>query len=128
MAIDAIRPRLYALPARLRPPRAMRTLCFAAHWPWAKAFTLCWNRIGAITLLTALSRNPPHRPAAQRRRRGRYQASDTAWRPPERHPAWNPRKRLLANRKNPDCPDCHSNHTGCRRIESRLTRHARTIS
>jgi len=83
--INAMRHRLYALPARITHHARKRTLRLAAHWPWAAAFALCWNRIGAIAPPTALSRTPPHRPAAQRRKRGRHQASDTAWRPPPRH-------------------------------------------
>jgi hypothetical protein len=83
--LSAMRHRLYTIPGRLVRHARRRTLRLAAHWPWAVTFTLCWNRIGAIAPLTALSRTPPRRPAVGRRKRGRYQASDTAWRPPPRH-------------------------------------------
>ncbi|WP_460498730.1 transposase [Glycomyces tarimensis] len=47
--IDTMRHRLYALPARLARYARKRTLRLAKDWPWAKAFTRCWHRIGAIT-------------------------------------------------------------------------------
>jgi hypothetical protein len=49
--ITTMRHRLYAIPAKLARHARRRTLHLAADWPWAAAFTLCWNRIGAITPL-----------------------------------------------------------------------------
>jgi hypothetical protein len=46
--IKTRRHRLYAIPARLVRHARRRTLRLAKDWPWAAAFTLCWNRIGAI--------------------------------------------------------------------------------
>ncbi|WP_133884351.1 transposase [Glycomyces sp. NRRL B-16210] len=46
--IHAMRHRLYTIPGRLTRHARRRTLRLAVDWPWAKAFTLCWNRIGAI--------------------------------------------------------------------------------
>jgi hypothetical protein len=114
--IGAMRHRLYAIPARLARHARRRTLRLAAHWPWAASFALCWNRIGTIAPLTALSRTPPHRPAAQRRKRGRYQGSDTTWRHRHDTAARHLPTRSRTNREN---PDRHSNHTGHRRIEAK---------
>jgi hypothetical protein len=78
--IHTMRHRLYAIPAKVVRHARRRTLRLAASWPWATAFVLCWKRIGAIAPIAVLPQPPPHRPAAERRNRGRYQAGDDDWR------------------------------------------------
>lgn len=46
--IATMRHRLYAIPAKLASHARRRALRLTAGWPWAAAFTKCWQRIGAI--------------------------------------------------------------------------------
>ncbi len=47
---DTLRYRLWHLPATLTSHARRRTLAIAATWPWAKAFTTCWQRLSALPL------------------------------------------------------------------------------
>ncbi|MGW1008245.1 hypothetical protein [Streptomyces sp. NPDC002520] len=44
--------RLYHLPARLADHARRRWLRIDATWPWAEAFTTCWQRLTAFPALT----------------------------------------------------------------------------
>ena len=43
-----LRYRLLHLPGRLTRHARTRTLAIAADWPWAKAFTTCWDRLTSL--------------------------------------------------------------------------------
>lgn len=45
---DAMRFRLYHLPARLARHARRRILRIERSWPWAEAFTACWRRLAAL--------------------------------------------------------------------------------
>lgn len=45
---DTLRFRLWHLPARLATHARRRVLKIAADWPWASAFTDCWNRLATL--------------------------------------------------------------------------------
>jgi hypothetical protein len=50
--IDTMRFRLYHLPARLTKHARRRWLRIEATWPWADAFTTCWQRLSEIPVVT----------------------------------------------------------------------------
>lgn len=50
--IDTMRFRLYHLPARLAKHARHRWLRVEAPWPWAEAFTTCWERLTALPAIT----------------------------------------------------------------------------
>lgn len=45
---ETLRFRLWHLPARLATHARARVLKISADWPWANAFTTCWNRLAAL--------------------------------------------------------------------------------
>ena len=45
---DTLRYRLWHLPARLTRHARRRWLTISDSWPWRDAFTLCWQRLGAL--------------------------------------------------------------------------------
>lgn len=45
---ETLRYRLWHLPATLAFHARRRTLAIAETWPWATAFTTCWQRLGAL--------------------------------------------------------------------------------
>jgi len=45
---ETLRYRLWHLPARLTRHARRRWLTISATWPWADAFALCWQRLGAL--------------------------------------------------------------------------------
>jgi hypothetical protein len=49
---DTMRFRLYHLPARLADHARRRRLRIDATWPWAQAFTTCWQRLAALPAVT----------------------------------------------------------------------------
>ncbi|MFJ9544339.1 transposase [Streptomyces sp. NPDC101225] len=49
---DTMRFRLYHLPARLADHARHRWLRIDATWPWAQAFTTCWQRLTALPAAT----------------------------------------------------------------------------
>jgi hypothetical protein len=49
---DTMRFRLYHLPARLADHARRRWLRIDATWPWAEAFTTCWQRLTAFAAVT----------------------------------------------------------------------------
>ncbi|MFG2885918.1 IS1380 family transposase [Streptomyces sp. NPDC048297] len=49
---DTMRFRLYHLPARLADHARRRWLRLEATWPWAQAFTTCWQRLNTLPVLT----------------------------------------------------------------------------
>jgi hypothetical protein len=49
---DTMRFRLYHLPARLADHARRRWLRIDATWPWATAFTTCWQRLTALPAVT----------------------------------------------------------------------------
>jgi hypothetical protein len=49
---DTMRFRLYHLPARLADHARRRWLRIEATWPWAEAFTTCWQRLAALPVVT----------------------------------------------------------------------------
>jgi len=49
---DTMRFRLYHLPARLADHARRRWLRIDATWPWANAFTTCWQRLTALPAVT----------------------------------------------------------------------------
>ncbi|WP_338898257.1 IS1380 family transposase [Streptomyces sp. TG1A-60] len=49
---DTMRFRLYHLPARLADHARRRWLRIERAWPWAKAFTTCWQRLTALPAVT----------------------------------------------------------------------------
>lgn len=44
--------RLYHLPARLADHARRRWLRIDPTWPWAEAFTICWQRLAAPRAVT----------------------------------------------------------------------------
>jgi hypothetical protein len=49
---DTMRFHLYHLPARLADHARRRWLRIERTWPWAKAFTTCWQRLTALPAIT----------------------------------------------------------------------------
>jgi serine/threonine protein phosphatase PrpC len=49
---DTMRFRLYHLPARLAKHARRRRLRIETTWPWAEAFTTCWQRLSALPAVT----------------------------------------------------------------------------
>jgi hypothetical protein len=49
---DTMRLRLYHLPARLADQARRRFLRIDATWPWAKAFTICRQRLTNLAAVT----------------------------------------------------------------------------
>ncbi|MGW4789930.1 IS1380 family transposase [Streptomyces sp. NPDC004230] len=49
---DTMRFRIYHLPARLADHARRRWLRIEATWPWATAFTTCWQRLTALPAIT----------------------------------------------------------------------------
>jgi Transposase DDE domain. len=49
---DTMRFRLYHLPARLSTHARRRYLRIETTWPWAQAFTTCWQRLTALPAVT----------------------------------------------------------------------------
>jgi hypothetical protein len=49
---DTMRFRLYHLPARLADHARRRWLRIDVTWPWAEAFTTCWQRLTALPAVT----------------------------------------------------------------------------
>ncbi|WTB19979.1 transposase (plasmid) [Streptomyces sp. NBC_00829] len=49
---DTMRFRLYHLPARLTDHARRRWLRIERTWPWATAFTTCWQRLTALPAVT----------------------------------------------------------------------------
>jgi hypothetical protein len=49
---DTMRFRLYHLPARLAHHARRRWLRIESTWPWATAFTTCWQRLTALPAIT----------------------------------------------------------------------------
>jgi hypothetical protein len=49
---DTMRFRLYHLPARLADHARHRWLRIERTWPWATAFTTCWQRLTALPAIT----------------------------------------------------------------------------
>ncbi|MEU1276349.1 hypothetical protein [Streptomyces sp. NPDC005799] len=49
---DTMRFRLHHLPARLADHARRRRLRIEATWPWAQAFTTCWQRLNTLPVLT----------------------------------------------------------------------------
>ncbi|RLV04349.1 IS1380 family transposase [Streptomyces griseocarneus] len=49
---DTMRFRLYHLPARLADHARRRFLRIETTWPWATAFTTCWQRLTALPIVT----------------------------------------------------------------------------
>jgi hypothetical protein len=49
---DTMRFRLYHLPARLADHARSRWLRIERTWPWAGAFTTCWQRLTALPAVT----------------------------------------------------------------------------
>ncbi|WP_232534024.1 transposase [Plantactinospora sp. KBS50] len=47
-----LRYRLLHLPAKLATHARRRTLSIPEDWPWATAFTLCWQRLSTLPLTT----------------------------------------------------------------------------
>lgn len=45
---DTLRYRLWHIPAKLTAHARRRRLHLPAGWPWANAFTTCWNRLAAL--------------------------------------------------------------------------------
>ncbi|MGW3027448.1 transposase [Streptomyces sp. NPDC001221] len=45
---ETIRMKLYHLPSRLTAHAGRRTLHLDRTWPWAKAFTTCWERLADL--------------------------------------------------------------------------------
>ncbi|MFV2198611.1 hypothetical protein [Nocardiopsis sp. LOL_012] len=45
---ESMRFRLYHLPARLARHARRRFLRLESTWPWAQAFTTCWQRLTAL--------------------------------------------------------------------------------
>ncbi|MCX5233540.1 transposase [Streptomyces sp. NBC_00233] len=50
--IDTMRFRLYHVPARLANHARRRWLRIEATWPWADAFTICWQRLSGLPAVT----------------------------------------------------------------------------
>jgi hypothetical protein len=48
---ETLRYRLLHLPAKLTTHARRRRLSIAETWPWAQAFTLCWQRLSCLPLL-----------------------------------------------------------------------------
>jgi len=48
---ETLRYRLLHLPAKLTTHARQRRLSIAGTWPWAQAFTLCWQRLSCLPLL-----------------------------------------------------------------------------
>ncbi|GAA1192881.1 hypothetical protein GCM10009654_57680 [Streptomyces hebeiensis] len=49
---DTMRFRIYHLPARLADHARRRWLRIDGTWPWAEAFTTCWQRLTALPAIT----------------------------------------------------------------------------
>lgn len=49
---DTLRYRLLHLPAKLTTHARRRILSISSTWPWADAFTRCWQRLSLLPLTT----------------------------------------------------------------------------